>query len=66
MIPTGLHSFTIKPSLPGALDHLYLKNICAHGAVFDVLLERDGWSVVRSDGTLLGQGTYGTQVQIHI
>ncbi len=66
MIPTGLHSFTIKPTLPKALDHLYLKNIVAHGAVFDVLLERDGWRVVRADGTELGRGANGTMAEIHV
>ena len=66
MIPTGLHSFTVKPTLPAALDHLYLKNIAAHGAVFDVLLERDGWRVVRSDGTVLGCGANGTVGEITV
>ena len=66
MIPTGLHSFTVKPSLPAGLDHLYLKNICAHGAVFDVLLEHDGWRVVRADGVVLGCGADGTQAEITV
>ena len=66
MIPTGLHSFTIKPTLPKALDHLYLTNISAHGAVFDVLLERDGWRVVRADGTELGRGANGTMAEITV
>ncbi len=66
MIPTGLHSFSIKPTLPDALDHLYLKNIRAHGAVFDVLLERDGWRVVRADGTELGHGSNGMQLEISV
>ncbi len=66
MIPTGLHSFTVKPTLPDGLDHLYLKNIFAHGAVFDVLLERDGWKVVRSDGTELARGANGTVAEIRV
>ena len=66
MIPTGLHSFTIKPTLPAALDHLYLKNIIAHGTVFDVLLERDGWRVVRSDGCVLGCGKNGASAEIFV
>jgi len=66
MIPTGLHSFTIKPTLPDDLDHLYLKNVFAHGAVFDVLLERDGWCVVRADGTELGRGANGTMAEINV
>ncbi len=66
MIPTGLHSFTVKPTLPDGLDHLYLRNISAHGAVFDVLLEHDSWRVVRADGTLLGSGKNGTQAEIHV
>ena len=66
MIPTGLHSFTIKPTLPRGLDHLYLRNIRAHGASFDVLLEREGWRVVHSDGTLLGKGANGTIGEITV
>ncbi len=66
MIPTGLHTFTIKPTLPGGLDHLYLRNIHAHGAVFDVLLERDGWRVVRADGVVLGCGENGTVGEITV
>ena len=66
MTPTGLHSFTIKPTLPAELDHLYLRNISAHGAVFDVLLEHDGWEVVRSDGTVLGSGENGTVGKITV
>ena len=66
MIPTGLHSFTIKPTLPAGLDHLYLKNISAHGAVFDVLMERDGWQVIRADGTLLGGGQNGVMTEITV
>ncbi|MBQ7300594.1 MAG: hypothetical protein IJW77_12235 [Clostridia bacterium] len=66
MIPTGLHSFTIKPTLPLGLDHLYLRNIRAHGASFDVLLERGGWRVVRADGTLLGEGANGIMGEITV
>ncbi len=66
MIPTGLHSFTVKPTLPDGLDHLYLRNVCAHGAVFDVLLEHDGWRVVRADGTLLGCGENGAVCEITV
>ncbi|MBO5670361.1 MAG: hypothetical protein J6S41_02320, partial [Clostridia bacterium] len=66
MIPTGLHSFTVKPTLPDGLDHQYLKKIFAHGAVFDVLLERDGWKVVRSDGTELARGANGTVAEIRV
>ena len=66
MIPTGLHSFTIKPTLPRELDHLYLRGVCAHGACFDVLLERDGWRVIRTDGTVLGEGANGTMGEITV
>lgn len=59
MTPTGLNSFTLKPTLPEALDHLCLRDIHAHGATFDILVERDGYKVVRSDGKLLAEGKNG-------
>ena len=37
---TGLRSFRIKPSLPKALDHLYLTKLHLAGASVDILLER--------------------------
>lgn len=64
MTPTGLHSFTIKPSLPDALDHLYLTDIRAHGGIFDVLVEKSGFTVVRSDGQLLASGKLGELVSV--
>ncbi len=64
MIPTGLNSFTLKPSLPAVLDHLYLTNIHAYGAVFDVMLEKDGFKVVRSNGDVVGEGDYGDTIEV--
>ncbi len=66
MKPTGLHSFSIKPTLPDAFDHLYLTDIRAHGAVFDVRLEKDGYTVVRSDGTLLASGKNGEYSEVNV
>ncbi len=57
--PTAPHAFTVKPTLPAALDHLYLKNIRAHGITFDVRVEKDGYRVIRSDGRILAEGANG-------
>jgi hypothetical protein len=64
MTPTGLNSFTLKPSLPTAIDHLYLTNIKAYGAVFDALLDREGFKVVRSNGEIAAIGSYGEAVEV--
>ncbi len=65
--PTGTDRFTIKPSLPAALDHLYLSDIHAFGGTFAVRLEKDGWQVIRSDGTVIGEGSYdGVAVEIRM
>jgi hypothetical protein len=64
MTPTGIASCTVKPSLPAGLDHLTLGNIRAFGAVFGVEIRRDGWRVLRSDGTLLGEGLLGEAAEI--
>ena len=42
LTPTGLHSFSIKPNLPSIWNRAALRNVRAHGAEFDVLLERRG------------------------
>lgn len=65
MVPTGLNSFTLKPSLPAIIDHLYLTNIEAYNAVFDVLLDREGFKVVRSNGEISAVGSYGETVEVH-
>lgn len=62
--PTGLNSFTLKPSLPAALDHLYLTNVSAYGGVFDVILDKEGFKVVRSNGETLVTGNYGDTVEV--
>ncbi len=64
MSPTGLNSFTLKPSLPSALDHLYLTDIKAYGAVFDVLLDKDGFKVVRANGDVMATGSYGDTIEV--
>lgn len=66
MTPTGLSTFTIKPSLPSTLDHLYMKGIRAHGGVFDVLVEKSGFKVVRSDGKVLATGNLGECVEVRL
>ncbi len=64
LAPTGLSSFTVKPTLPHALDHLYLRGVRAHGAVFSVLLEKDSWRVEGEDGTLLACGKNGECAEV--
>ena len=64
MSPTGLNAFTLKPTLPDALDHLYLTNIKAYGGVFDVLLDKDGFKVTRANGEVLATGRYGETVKV--
>jgi hypothetical protein len=64
LTPTGLYSFSLKPTLPDGLDHLYLTNIKAYGGVFDVLLDKNGFRVVRSDGKELVSGSYGDTVVV--
>ena len=66
MTPTGLSTFTIKPSLPATLDHLYMTGIRAHGGIFDVFVEKDGYKVVRSDGKVLAEGALGGCVEVKI
>ena len=66
MTPTGLSTFTIKPSLPATLDHLYMTGIRAHGGIFDVFVEKDGYKVVRSDGKVLAEGALGECVEVKI
>ncbi len=63
--PAGLRSFTIKPTLPPQLDHLYLRNIHAHGAVFDVLVEKDGFRVCRG-GVTIGSGKCGACICVTV
>ncbi len=66
MTPTGLSTFTIKPSLPSTMDHLYMTGIRAHGGVFDVLVEKCGFKVVRSDGKVLAYGNLGECVEVRL
>lgn len=66
MTPTGMNTFTVKPSLPESLDHLYLTGIRAHGGVFDILVESSGFTVVRSDGKLLASGNLGECVEVEL
>ncbi len=62
--PIGLNSFKLRPTLPADLDHLYLTNINAYGGVFDILLDKDGFKVVRSNGEILITGNYGDTVEV--
>ena len=65
MIPTGLKSFRIKPVLPDGLDHLYLSNINAHGAVYDVLIDRDDVRVMM-DGSCIAEGKCGEEIAVNL
>ena len=64
--PTGFSTFTICPYLPKQLDRLYLKNIHAHGTTFDILLEKDGFSVVTADGKVLACGNLGEKTEVKV
>lgn len=64
--PVSLHAFTVKPNLPEALDHLYLTDVRACGASFDIRLEKDGYTVIRSDGTVLGAGKNGEKLRVEV
>ncbi|MBE6610940.1 MAG: hypothetical protein E7632_00490 [Ruminococcaceae bacterium] len=66
MKPTGFRSFSMKPTLPEELDHLTLTDIRAYGTTFGVKLTRDGYSVIRSDGTVLAEGKNGQRLEIHV
>ena len=64
--PAGLSSFTVCPRLPETLDHLYMTGIHAHGGVFDVLVEKDSYTVRRGDGTVLAEGKPGETCRISL
>ena len=66
LTPASLSSFTVKPTLPEGLDHITLENIRAFGGVFTVSVKKDGWTVTRSDGVLLGSGKNGEKGLIHL
>ena len=57
--PAGLHRFTVCPRLPETLDHLHLTGIHAHGGVFDVMVEKDRYTIRKDDGTVLASGKNG-------
>ena len=42
MTPTGLHSFTCEPRLPGRWDHMALRSVKAFGHDFDLNVQRQG------------------------
>lgn len=64
--PTGLYSFTCRPNLPEMLDHLYITNIRAHGGIFGIYVEKDGYKVVRCDGKVLACGKPGECVNVNL
>lgn len=48
IVPTGLHSFTVKPNLPKVWERAALRNIKAYGAEFDLeLIRHNGKIIVR-------------------
>ena len=66
MTPAGLNAFTLKPSLPEGLDHLYLTQIRAYGGIFSVYVDRAGWRVLRAGGELLAQGKNGETGRVEL
>ena len=64
MVPTGLRSFKIKPVLPEGLDHVYLENIIAHGASFDVKADKDGVCVMKN-GEIIAAGNCGEEITVN-
>lgn len=60
--PEGLCAFSIQPTLPAGLEHLYLSNVKAYGMTFDIRLEKDFYTVLRSDGTVLAKAENGEKV----
>lgn len=66
MRPIGQNSFSLKPTLPEELDHLYLYGISANGAIFDILLTKEGFTVVRSDGTILANRKNGEYTEVRV
>lgn len=59
IIPKGFNSFSFIPQLPKQLDHLYLKHISAFGNVFDIYIDRDRYSVITYNGTIVKEGKTG-------
>ena len=64
--PVGLSAFTVCPRLPETLDHLHMTGIHAHGGVFDVLVEKDSYTVRREDGVLLASGRTGEKITVKL
>lgn len=63
--PESLTAFSVKPNFPDGLDHLYLKNIRAHGGEFDIMLERDNASIVVG-GETVACVSYGERVRVDL
>lgn len=64
MRPAGFDCFTIKPVLPAAMDHLYLRGIHAYGGVFDILVGHDGFEVRNYNGDMLASGRNGEETLV--
>lgn len=62
--PKGLRKFEFHPNLPKGLDHLYLTQIRAYGAVFDIMIEKDGYTVLRSNGEHISSGSLNQRIII--
>jgi hypothetical protein len=59
IVPTGLASFECTPRLPKAWPQMALRDVCAFGCAWDLVVERDGDQQkveVRSGGKLLMTG----------
>ena len=66
ILPLSLRSFSIKPVLPSALDHLTLSDIHAYGTIFTVAVTRSGFTVTRCDGKELAHGRLGEKVTVSV
>ena len=62
--PKGFRKFEFHPNLPAGLDHLYLTGIRAYGGVFDICIEKDCYTVKKSNGALLSSGKLNERVVV--
>ena len=63
--PEGLDAFSFIPRLPKGFDRMRLSSIYISGSCFDILVEKDAWTVSQN-GALVAQGkTNGEKVFIH-
>ncbi|MDF2800734.1 MAG: hypothetical protein K0S61_637 [Anaerocolumna sp.] len=63
IVPKGANSFSCVPNLPEEMDHLYLTNIQAFNAVFDIFVEKDTYKIQRN-GEIVSRGENGKIVTV--